>query len=157
MLFTGVPLEMRSAPAGGRPSSSSPIRLPLGGLPGFLGTAAVASGLGIVALKKKLDGRNGPVRPSDRVGFATPNELKKWLSVSGLRNRAAVLRPSLAREKSRSISPHDLGYHLGTDLLHKKGLFLACEDLVLMYAPPRMCKSAQVRPSHAPGELIHNS
>ncbi|SOE08256.1 type IV secretory system conjugative DNA transfer family protein, partial [Streptomyces sp. Ag82_G6-1] len=118
---------------------------PLGGLPGFLGTAAVASGLGIVALKSKLDmGATGPVRPSDRVGFATPKELKKWLSVSGLRNRAAVLRPSLAGEKSRSISPHDLGYHLGTDLLHKKGLFLACEDLVLMYAPPRMGKSAQL-------------
>nr|MDT0525064.1 type IV secretory system conjugative DNA transfer family protein [Streptomyces sp. DSM 41633] len=58
--------------------------------------------------------------------------------------RADVLRPSLAGTKGRSISPHDLGLHLGTDLLYKKGLFVACEDLMLMYAPPRSGKSAQL-------------
>ncbi|MFC7844400.1 type IV secretory system conjugative DNA transfer family protein [Streptomyces sp. NPDC057382] len=118
---------------------------PLGGLPGFIGTAAVASGLGIVLLKNKLDlGAAGPVNSSDRVGFATPKELKRWLSVSGLRRRAAVLRPSLAGLKGREISPHDVGYHLGTDVLYRKGLFVACEDLVLIYAPPRSGKSAQL-------------
>ncbi|MFI9824578.1 type IV secretory system conjugative DNA transfer family protein [Streptomyces sp. NPDC052013] len=58
--------------------------------------------------------------------------------------RADVLRPSLDGVKRRSISPHDLGLNLGTDLLYRRALFLACEDLVLMYAPPRMGKSAQL-------------
>jgi type IV secretory pathway TraG/TraD family ATPase VirD4 len=120
---------------------------PLGGLPGFIGSATVASGLGILVLKQKITlGRTGPINHggADRVGFATPKELRKWLSVQGLRARAGVLRPSLARVKGRSITPHDLGYHLGADLLYKRGLYIACEDLVLMYAPPRSGKSAQL-------------
>lgn len=120
---------------------------PLGGLPGFIGTATVASGLGILALKQKISlGKTGPINHggADRVGFATPKELRKWLSTAGLKKRAAVLRPSLAGVKTRSISPHDLGYHVGMDLLYKRGLYIACEDLVLMYAPPRSGKSAQL-------------
>ncbi|WP_331729801.1 type IV secretory system conjugative DNA transfer family protein [Streptomyces chartreusis] len=120
---------------------------PLGGLPGFIGSATVASGLGILVLKQKVSlGRSGPINHggADRVGFATPKELRKWLSVAGLRARADVLRPSLAGIRGRSITPHDVGYHLGTDLLYKRGLYIACEDIVLMYAPPRMGKSAQL-------------
>ncbi|MGW2426031.1 type IV secretory system conjugative DNA transfer family protein [Streptomyces sp. NPDC001709] len=121
---------------------------PLGGVPGFAVTAAGGCVVGYLALKQKWDlGKSGPTaRPKDaeKVGFAAPKELRKWLSESGLRKRADVLRPSLARVKGRSISPHDLGYHLGTDLLYKKGLFIACEDLLLMYAPPRSGKSAQL-------------
>ncbi|WP_030348914.1 type IV secretory system conjugative DNA transfer family protein, partial [Streptomyces sp. NRRL S-1022] len=121
---------------------------PLGGIPGFAVTAAGGCVVGYLALKQKWDlGKSGPTaRPKDaeKVGFAEPKELRKWLSESGLRKRADVLRPSLAGVKGRSISPHDLGYHLGTDLLYKRGLFIACEDLLLMYAPPRSGKSAQL-------------
>lgn len=121
---------------------------PLGGVPGFAVTAAGGCVVGYLALRQKWDlGKSGPTaRPKDaeKVGFATPKELRKWLSESGLRKRADVLRPSLAGAKGHSISPHDLGYHLGTDLLHKQGLFIACEDLLLMYAPPRSGKSAQL-------------
>lgn len=120
---------------------------PLGGLPGFALTAAGGCVVGFLHLRQKLDlGKSGPTaRPKDaeKVGFAAPQELKKWLSVPGLRKRAEVLRPSLAGIKSRSIGPHDLGLHLGADLLYRKGLYVACEDLVLMYAPPRSGKSAQ--------------
>lgn len=120
---------------------------PIGGVPGFVVTALGGCAAGYISLKQKFDmGKSGPTaRPKDaeRVGFAPPKELKKWLSELGLRNRAEVLRPSLAGVKGRSISAHDLGLHLGTDLLYKKGLFVACEDLVLMYAPPRSGKSAQ--------------
>ncbi|MCP8709468.1 type IV secretory system conjugative DNA transfer family protein [Streptomyces sp. AC04842] len=120
----------------------------LGGIPGFALTLVGGAGLGYLHLKQKFDlGKSGPTaRPKDaeKVGFATPKELKQWLSESGLRNRADVLRPSLGGVKRRSINPHDLGLNLGTDLLYRKGLFLACEDLVLMYAPPRMGKSAQL-------------
>ncbi|MEY9998180.1 type IV secretion system protein VirD4 [Streptomyces sp. V4I8] len=148
----GLPVVAVSAAAAesGGPSlldlvNSVALNWPLGGLPGFIGTAAVASGLGLVALKRKVDlSASGLVNPSERVGFATPRELRKWLSEPGLRNRAQVLRPSLAGLKSRSIRAHDLGLHLGTDLLYKRGLFIACEDLVLMYAPPRSGKSAQL-------------
>ncbi|MER6138308.1 type IV secretory system conjugative DNA transfer family protein [Streptomyces sp. NPDC001815] len=121
---------------------------PLGGVPGFALTAVGGAGLGYLHLRQKFDlGKSGPTaRPkaAEKVGFATPEALKKWLSESGLRSRADVLRPSLAGVKRRSISPHDLGYHLGTDLLYKRGLFVACEDLVLMYAPPRSGKTAQL-------------
>ncbi|MFJ7049881.1 type IV secretory system conjugative DNA transfer family protein [Streptomyces sp. NPDC101112] len=121
---------------------------PLGGVPGFVLTLAGGAGLGYMHLRQKFDlGRVGPTaRPKDaeKVGFAVPKELKKWMSEHGIRKRADVLRPSLAGTKGRSISPHDLGLHLGTDLLYKKGLFVACEDLMLMYAPPRSGKSAQL-------------
>ncbi|MGR3939073.1 type IV secretory system conjugative DNA transfer family protein [Streptomyces sp. BRA346] len=120
---------------------------PLGGWPGFVATGAAAGGLGYMHLKQKWGlGKTGPTaspKEADRVGFANQAELKKWLSNSGLRARAATLRPSLEGVKGRSISPHEVGLHLGTDLLHKKGLFIACEDIVLMYAPPRSGKSAQ--------------
>ncbi|MFI1291649.1 type IV secretory system conjugative DNA transfer family protein [Streptomyces sp. NPDC020792] len=121
---------------------------PLGGVPGFVVTAAGGCVVGYLALKQKWDlGKSGPTaRPKDaeKAGFATPKELRKWLSEPGLRKRSEVLRPSLAGVKGRSINAHDLGLHLGVDLLYRKGLFLACEDLVLMYAPPRMGKSAQL-------------
>ncbi|MGW4623480.1 type IV secretory system conjugative DNA transfer family protein [Streptomyces sp. NPDC004592] len=121
---------------------------PLGGVPSFALTGLAGAGVGYMHLRQKYDlGKSGPTaRPKDaeKVGFATRKELKEWLSVSGLRGRAPVLRPSLSGAKGRSISPHDLGYHLGTDLLYKKGLFIACEDLVLLYAPPRSGKTAQL-------------
>lgn len=121
---------------------------PLGGVSGFALTLAGGGALAYLTLKERFAlGKVGPTaRPKDaeRVGFATPKELQKWVSEPGLRSRAAVLRPSLAGLKPRSISPHDLGLHLGTDLLYKRGLFVACEDLVLMYAPPRTGKSAQL-------------
>ena len=121
---------------------------PLGGPPGFALTLVGGAGLGYLHLRQKFDlGKAGPTaRPKDaeRVGFATPKEMRQWLSEWSLRKRVDVLRPSLAAVKNRSVSPHDLGLHLGADLLYKKGLFVACEDLVLMYAPPRMGKSAQL-------------
>lgn len=120
---------------------------PLGGWAGFGATLAGGSVLGYLHLKQKWDlGKSGPTaNGSDaaQVGFANPKELKQWLSESALRGRAGTLRPSLEGEKRRSISPHEVGLHLGTDLLYKKGLFVACEDIVLMYAPPRSGKSAQ--------------
>ncbi|MEJ8662291.1 type IV secretory system conjugative DNA transfer family protein [Streptomyces sp. MS1.AVA.4] len=120
---------------------------PLGGWPAFGATLAAAGGLGLFQIKRRLDlGKSGPTstsKNSSRVGFAAPKDLQRWLSASGLRARASTLRPSLAGGKARSISPHELGLHLGTDLLYKKGLFVACEDIVLMYAPPRTGKSAQ--------------
>ncbi|MFF8432430.1 type IV secretory system conjugative DNA transfer family protein [Streptomyces sp. NPDC016566] len=120
---------------------------PLGGIPGFAVTAVIGAGAGFLALKQKTDlTRSGPTaepKAADRAGFATPAELHKWLSVKGLKARADVLRPSLAGVNPRTLNAHDLGLHLGTDLLHKRGLFIACEDLVLMYAPPRSGKSAQ--------------
>ncbi|MFG3158106.1 type IV secretory system conjugative DNA transfer family protein [Streptomyces sp. NPDC048219] len=120
---------------------------PLGGWPGFGLTVVGGAGLGYLHLKQKWDlGKSGPTnsgKDAARVGFATPKELKQWLSEAALRERAGTLRPSLEGEKRRSISPHEVGLHLGTDLLYKKGLFVACEDIVLMYAPPRTGKSAQ--------------
>lgn len=120
---------------------------PLGGWPGFGLTLAVGGGLGYFHLKQKITlGKSGPTaagKDSERVGFANPAELRKWLSEKGLRARAGMLRPSLEGVKGRSISPHEVGLHLGTDLLYKKGLFVACEDIVLMYAPPRTGKTAQ--------------
>ena len=120
---------------------------PLGGLPGFGLTAVAAGGVGYVYLKQQADmGKSGPTekgKVSARVGFANPKELKQWLSESRLRSQAETLRPGLEGVKRRTISPHDVGLHLGTDLLYKKGLFVACEDIVLMYAPPRTGKSAQ--------------
>ncbi|MFD4143055.1 type IV secretory system conjugative DNA transfer family protein [Streptomyces sp. NPDC058572] len=120
---------------------------PLGGWPGFGLTVVSGAGLGYLHLKQKWNlGRSGPTstgKDSARVGFANPRELRKWLSETGLRARAATLRPSLEGVKGRSITPHELGLHLGTDLLYKRGLFVACEDIVLMYAPPRTGKSAQ--------------
>ncbi|WP_393101428.1 type IV secretory system conjugative DNA transfer family protein [Streptomyces sp. LN325] len=120
---------------------------PLGGVPGFALTIAGGAGLGYMTLKERLAlGKSGPTaRPKDaeKVGFASPKELKKWMSEPGLRGRAGVLRPSMAGAKVRSISAHDLGFHLGTDLLYRRGLYVACEDLVLMYAPPRSGKTAQ--------------
>ncbi|MFF9691250.1 type IV secretory system conjugative DNA transfer family protein [Streptomyces sp. NPDC014623] len=120
---------------------------PLGGWPGFGLTVVAGGGLGYLHLKQKWDlGKSGPTtngKDAARVGFANPKELKKWLSQEGLRARADTLRPSLEGAKRRSISPHEVGLHLGTDLLYKKGLFVACEDIVLMYAPPRTGKSAQ--------------
>ncbi|MFD3569869.1 type IV secretory system conjugative DNA transfer family protein [Streptomyces sp. NPDC058677] len=120
---------------------------PLGGWPGFGLTVVAGGGLGYLHLKQKWDlGKAGPTtngKDASRVGFANPKELKKWLSQEGLRARAGTLRPSLEGAKRRSISPHEVGLHLGTDLLYKKGLFVACEDIVLMYAPPRTGKSAQ--------------
>ncbi|WP_306324154.1 MULTISPECIES: type IV secretory system conjugative DNA transfer family protein [unclassified Streptomyces] len=120
---------------------------PLGGYPGF-GVAAVASaGVGYLALKQKFDlGKSGPTASRNaaaKVGFATPAELKEWLSVKSMRKKVAILRPSLSGEKPRSISAHDLGVHLGTDLLHRNALYVTCEDLMLMIAPPRSGKSAQ--------------
>ncbi|MFD0655578.1 type IV secretory system conjugative DNA transfer family protein [Streptomyces malaysiensis subsp. malaysiensis] len=120
---------------------------PLGGPPGFGLTVVAAGGLGYLHLKQKWGmGKSGPTtegKGADRVGFANPKELKKWLSQEGLRARAGTLRPSLEGTKRRSISPHEVGLHLGTDLLYKKGLFVSCEDIVLMYAPPRTGKTAQ--------------
>ncbi|MFJ4343550.1 type IV secretory system conjugative DNA transfer family protein [Streptomyces sp. NPDC088915] len=120
---------------------------PVGGWWGFGATLAGGAGLGYLHLKQKWDlGKSGPTssaKDSAKVGFANPPELRKWLSQEGLRARAGTLRPSLEGAKRRSISPHEVGLHLGTDLLYKKGLFVACEDIVLMYAPPRSGKSAQ--------------
>ncbi|MFD8851551.1 type IV secretory system conjugative DNA transfer family protein [Streptomyces sp. NPDC059604] len=120
---------------------------PVGGWWGFSATLAGGAGLGYLHLKQKWDlGKSGPTssaKDSAKVGFANPPELRKWLSQEGLRARAGTLRPSLEGVKRRSISPHEVGLHLGTDLLYKKGLFVACEDIVLMYAPPRSGKSAQ--------------
>ncbi|MEG9552210.1 type IV secretory system conjugative DNA transfer family protein [Streptomyces baarnensis] len=107
----------------------------------------MGAGLGFYNLKHRLSmdkaGPTSTMKESAPVGFAAPNELKKWLSKEGLQARAGTLRPSLEGAKRRSVSPHEVGLHLGTDLLHKKGLFVACEDIVLMYAPPRTGKSAQ--------------
>ncbi|WP_435286346.1 type IV secretory system conjugative DNA transfer family protein [Streptomyces bacillaris] len=120
---------------------------PLGGLPGFGLTVAVGAGLGFYNLKHRLSmdkaGPTSTLKESAPVGFATPNELKKWLSKEGLQARAGTLRPSLEGAKRRAVNPHEVGLHLGVDLLHRKGLFIACEDIVLMYAPPRTGKSAQ--------------
>lgn len=121
---------------------------PLGGWPVFGATLAAAGGLGLFQLKRRLDlGKSGPTstsKNSARIGFAGPKDLRKWLSERGLQARAGTLRPSLAGGKTRSISPHELGLHLGTDLLYKRQLFMACEDILLMYAPPRTGKSAQL-------------
>ncbi|WP_433573966.1 type IV secretory system conjugative DNA transfer family protein [Streptomyces sp. CA-251247] len=120
---------------------------PLGGWPGFALTIAAGGGLGYYQLKQRWDlGKSGPTssgKDSARVGFAIPPELRKWLSDAGLRARANTLRPSVEGVKGRSINPHDVGLHIGTDLLYKRALFIACEDIVLMYAPPRTGKSAQ--------------
>ncbi|WP_432071262.1 type IV secretory system conjugative DNA transfer family protein [Streptomyces sp. AA1529] len=120
---------------------------PLGGWPGFGLTVVAGGGLGYLRLKQKWDlRRSGPTtngKGAARSGFANPKELKKWLSQEGLRGRADTLRPSLEGVKRHSISPHEVGLYLGTDLLYKKGLFVSCEDIVLMYAPPRSGKSAQ--------------
>ncbi|MER5511538.1 type IV secretory system conjugative DNA transfer family protein [Streptomyces sp. NPDC002766] len=121
---------------------------PMGGIPGFAVTLAGGAALGYMTLRQKFGlGNVGPTaQPKDaaRAGFAVPKELKKFMSEDGIRKRASVLRSSLAGVKGRSISPHDVGLHLGTDLLYKRALFIACEDLLLMYAPPRSGKSAQL-------------
>lgn len=124
---------------------------PLGGWAGAAATAGGAGLLGYLHLKQKLSmnktgavaHQSGNGKPATHEGFATPKELRKWLSQEGLRARAGTLRPSLEGVKRRSLSPYDLGLHLGVELLYKKGLYIACEDLVLMYAPPRTGKSAQ--------------
>lgn len=117
---------------------------PLGGVPGFALAVVATGGLGYLHLKQKFDlGKSGPLNAADKVGFATPRELRKWLSPVGLRARAGTLRPSLANLRPREISPHDLGFHVGIDLLHKRGLYISCEDTLLTYAPPRSGKSAQ--------------
>lgn len=120
---------------------------PIGGWPGFGVTAALGVGLGYMNLKSKWDmGKTGPTSrlgDSAPIGFADSKELRKWLSSAGLRARAGMLRPSLNGVSTRSINPRDVGLHLGLDLIHKKELFITCEDIVLMYAPPRGGKSAQ--------------
>ncbi|MFD8242402.1 type IV secretory system conjugative DNA transfer family protein [Streptomyces albidoflavus] len=119
---------------------------PVGGWVGFGAAVAGSAGLGLMHLKHKWNlGKSGPTagKNSARVGFASPKELKKWLSQEGLRARADTLRPSLEGAKRSTISPHEVGLHLGTDLIHRRGLYVACEDIVLMYAPPRSGKSAQ--------------
>ncbi|MFE4678195.1 type IV secretory system conjugative DNA transfer family protein [Streptomyces sp. NPDC056723] len=121
---------------------------PLGGWPGFGLTIVAGGALGYLQLKQKLDlGKSGPTsneKNAARVGFANARELKDWLSVQALRKKADVLRPTLAGIKPRAINPHDLGLYLGTDLLHRKGLYITCEDLMLIIAPPRSGKSAQL-------------
>ncbi|MET7621805.1 type IV secretory system conjugative DNA transfer family protein [Streptomyces sp. NPDC005408] len=118
---------------------------PMGGYPGFGLTIVASAGLGYYHLKQKWAG-TGPTstpKASREIGFANTNELRA-LSGATLRKRAAVLRPSLADVKRREISPHALGLYLGTDLIHKRGLFMSCEDTVLIIAPPRSGKSAQL-------------
>ena len=59
-------LRERRRPLTRRPRHTGASNWPLGGLPGFIGTAAVASGLGIVAAEQA---RHGQSRASERFGF----------------------------------------------------------------------------------------
>lgn len=114
---------------------------------GFAATSAAGAGVGYFYLKQKWGPLSGPTaskKAGDRVGFASPVELRNNLSDRALRKRAAVLRPSLAEVGRRAFNPHDLGLHLGTDLLYKRGLYITCEDTLLMIAPPRSGKTGQM-------------
>ncbi|MFG3229908.1 type IV secretory system conjugative DNA transfer family protein [Kitasatospora sp. NPDC048194] len=104
------------------------------------GVAVAGLGLGYMHLKEQVSSGKARALPLPRgTGFANKGEINLSLGERQLLNRVGELRPSLAR---RSANALDLGAHLGTDMIWKQGLYIACEDTVLIFAPPRSGKSA---------------
>lgn len=133
---------------------------PLGGVGGFTVMALAGAGLGVLHLKQRWESGSASVKAGRAgEGFATSRELNKMLGGRQLRKRAATLRPSLAGVPSRGLSPLELGLYLGQDKFHRRDLYVSCEDLLLVVAPPRSGKTALLG-NHvidAPGPVLATS
>ncbi|MFB7677841.1 type IV secretory system conjugative DNA transfer family protein [Kitasatospora purpeofusca] len=122
----------------------------LGAMPGgHLGGIALtaAGGTAYVLHLKGFKPKVGTVSKTGRAGlnsegWATRKELNKALSAKALTGRTATLRPSMATVPRRRISPLQLGLRLGLDMIHKLGLYISCEDGILLFAPPRAGKTS---------------
>ncbi|MFI9332960.1 type IV secretory system conjugative DNA transfer family protein [Kitasatospora sp. NPDC052868] len=133
----------------------------LGALPGghLGGLGLTAAGFGAWVLYLKVaKPANGVVKTAklNAKGWATERDLAKNLSRKALVRRASTLQPSLADTPRRRIVPDSVGLRLGRDLIHQLGLYIACEDGVLIFAPPRAGKTALLGNAviDAPGAVI---
>ncbi|WP_431684156.1 type IV secretory system conjugative DNA transfer family protein [Kitasatospora sp. KL5] len=119
----------------------------LGAMPGghLGGIGLSAAGLGAyVMYAKDLKPKVGPVRKKgpNADGWATKKELRKNLSATAVKRRAATLQPSLAETPWRKVNPLQVSLRLGNDLMHQRELYVSCEDGLLLFAPPRAGKTA---------------
>jgi len=81
-------------------------------------------------------------RGMNPVGWATKREISRYLSESALLKRATTLQPSLEGTPRRKIDPLLVGLQLGIDVIHKRYLYVSCEDGILVFAPPRAGKTS---------------
>ncbi|KOV09629.1 hypothetical protein ADK60_40380 [Streptomyces sp. XY431] len=106
------------------------------------GVTVAGLGLGYMHLKEQVGAGKARALPLPKgTGFASKGEVNMALGERQLLNRVSELRPSLVPTR-RSATALDLGAQLGTDMIWKQGLYIACEDAVLIFAPPRSGKSA---------------
>ena len=106
------------------------------------GLAVGGAWLGFMHLKQQAGSGKARALPLPKgTNFASQREVGEFLGERQLLNRLAELRPSMAGA-GRAATALDVGTRLGTDAIWKKALFIACEDTVLIFAPPRAGKSA---------------
>ncbi|MEU0938946.1 TraM recognition domain-containing protein [Embleya sp. NPDC005971] len=104
------------------------------------GALAIGAGLGLAAIY--THGRIRRAGGDTGDGFASRRSMERALSAGALIGRRHDLRPSLAGVRPRRVDPLDLGSWLGTPMGQKWQAYLACEDSLLMVAPPGGGKTA---------------
>ena len=125
----------------------------LGAGAGLVGAAA------IYYAKIRMDTGVGPVRGQRREGFATKGEIKESLSAQAMIKEAPYIRPALYRLAARDIAALDVAASVGKDTLTKQQIYISIEDMLLMFGPPRVGKTAYLagRVIDAPGACVTTS
>jgi type IV secretion system protein VirD4 len=131
----GAPAALTAATMGGIGAAD------LMSSPGLIGYAGLAAGAGVMLLGyRQVTGRRAALSAS---GFADRRELASMRG-DALVKRRGQLRHTIADVPADRVSPDWLGWRPGNSLQYGFGLWVPCEDGVVLVGPPRSGKTAML-------------